>query len=377
MKTLGRGIKREQNHRALRLLREMDIHTTFNLLMFDPETTLSDLKDNISFMEIYADFPMNFGRVEAYSGTPLAERLRSQGRLLGDYFGYSYKISDERVQHVFEMFKRVFLPRNFRGDAMNFKAMRLDYYFYLLRHFRPHLAPPGLEAKTRTFIRELNRNSAELLTSFCDLVSGNLPCGDSEADALSASREAYDKEARKGFTELLEEIKRLAQPAGEARRTLVSGVAAAAAAILVVSAAGCKWEVGSWDKMAGSFQAEEYSPRREVKALSPEKVKIVNASIAKQYLTKLVAIVAKYGFGNIRVDVELTLDEKGNVSACKVTLPKEANIADFVVKELGDEIKTWAFPQVKEAGKCTLALILQKRRPDDWHICEMMMQPMD
>ena len=86
LRTLGRGIRREQNHAALRILEDAGVHTSFNLLMFDPETTLQDLTDNVDFLDAYARFPLNFGRVEAYTGTPLAIRSRhrpSHGRLLG------------------------------------------------------------------------------------------------------------------------------------------------------------------------------------------------------------------------------------------------------------------------------------------------------
>ncbi len=54
LRTLGRGILREQNHEALRILESSGVHAAFNLLMFDPETTLEDLDDNMESLEAYA-----------------------------------------------------------------------------------------------------------------------------------------------------------------------------------------------------------------------------------------------------------------------------------------------------------------------------------
>jgi hypothetical protein len=70
--TLGRGIRREENAAALQILRAAGTHTCFNLLMFDPETTLGDLRENIAFLARQAEFPLNFCRVEVYAGTVAA-----------------------------------------------------------------------------------------------------------------------------------------------------------------------------------------------------------------------------------------------------------------------------------------------------------------
>lgn len=42
LKALGRGIRREVNREAVRLLKDLDIHVTFNLLLFEPECSLAD-----------------------------------------------------------------------------------------------------------------------------------------------------------------------------------------------------------------------------------------------------------------------------------------------------------------------------------------------
>ena len=148
--TLGRGIRREQNAEALQVLREAGIHTCFNLLMFDPETTLDDLRENIAFLTRQAEFPLNFCRVEVYAGTAIERQLCAEDRLLGDYFGYSYQIRDPRVQAAYEMFRKVFYPRNFALDGMNHRAMQLDYYFHILRHFYPRRATRGWRNASRT-----------------------------------------------------------------------------------------------------------------------------------------------------------------------------------------------------------------------------------
>jgi anaerobic magnesium-protoporphyrin IX monomethyl ester cyclase len=160
LKRLGRGVRREQNHRALAILREREVHTAFNLLMFDPDCDLASLRDNVAFMGRQRFFPLNFCRVEVYAGTPLEARLKEQGRLQGDYHGQTYTIADPAAQRAYELFWRVFAPRNFGEGGMAHEAMRLDYLLHLLRHFHPARVEPGLWRQAKALVADLNRDSA-------------------------------------------------------------------------------------------------------------------------------------------------------------------------------------------------------------------------
>ena len=157
LETLGRGVQRQQNHRALDILREHEVHTCFNLLIFDPESELPALWENIEFLERQSYFPLNFCRVEVYAGTAIERRLRAEGRLIGDYYGYTYRIRNPRVQTAYEIFREVFSPRNFRVQGMNHQAMRADYYYHLLAHFHPGTATARLGRRVKGIVGELNR----------------------------------------------------------------------------------------------------------------------------------------------------------------------------------------------------------------------------
>jgi anaerobic magnesium-protoporphyrin IX monomethyl ester cyclase len=113
LRTLGRGVLSEQNHRALDLLQQAGVYACFNLLVFDPSTRLDDLEVNLRFMERYAEVPHNFGRVELYAGTPLLARLQAERRCSGDYLEWDYAMADADVQRVFEIAMSAFYVRNF------------------------------------------------------------------------------------------------------------------------------------------------------------------------------------------------------------------------------------------------------------------------
>ena len=241
LRTLRRGIRREQNREALHILETAGIHTTFNLLMFDPETTVQDMNDNLDFLEANARFPVNFGRVEVYTGTPLERRLRGEDRLRGDYFGFSYEIRNPEVERAFRMFKQVFTPRNFDDGGMNLVGMKLDYLLHLLAHFYPHRVTADLRRQCKSEIEELNRNSVELLKMIQKFtIETELSDSRSEvllADELVVERDVFDQESRRRMTRLMNRIEQLGNVGCQWR---FPARAAAAAAAIVISTSGCR-----------------------------------------------------------------------------------------------------------------------------------------
>ncbi|NLE00397.1 MAG: B12-binding domain-containing radical SAM protein, partial [Fibrobacter sp.] len=239
LKSLGRSITRECNHTALKILQKNDIHTTFNLLMFEPEMKPGDLIDNIAMLKECPWFPLNFGRVEVYSGTPLEQRLRKEGRLSGNIFGYTYTIKNCEMQTAFELFKKVFWGRNFEAEGMNHLSMRADYYYHLLKHFYPSLVTKDLSYSVKKSITNLNNNSADLLLSIHEFVTNkhniNNVSTDQFALELLSWREKYDTGARKEFLQLINRIETTVSEYNQSRNSSVPGIIAAAAVVIAVT----------------------------------------------------------------------------------------------------------------------------------------------
>jgi len=242
--TLGRGVDREVNHTALAMLDDLGIHTCYNLLVFDPETRLDDLRENIAFIRRWPTVPVNFGRVEVYSGTPLESSLRAQGRLLGDIFGYHYEIRDPAARAAFAMYRRVFLPRNFDHDGLASASMKLDYLRHLLSHFHPRLADPALARRASALVATLNGSQADLLERICDFLDTDPLPDDGEigrqSRMLARERERFDERLAPRLEALVGEIEDRAAGRPVFHAGLVARAASAAAVAVVVGAAGCK-----------------------------------------------------------------------------------------------------------------------------------------
>jgi anaerobic magnesium-protoporphyrin IX monomethyl ester cyclase len=173
LKVLGRGVDMTDNRRALTFLRERDVYTCFNMLVFDPESTIASLRESFAFLREIPTVPMNFCRTEIYVGTPLMTKLEREGRLIGDAFGWDYRIRDPYAERAFRIFARAFLDRNFRCDGLMNSTLGLGYHLHLLRQFYPRAASAELRRLSDDTTRRVNLDSVTRMTQILDFAASS------------------------------------------------------------------------------------------------------------------------------------------------------------------------------------------------------------
>jgi anaerobic magnesium-protoporphyrin IX monomethyl ester cyclase len=243
LRQLGRGQSVDDNVRALEILARLDIHSCFNLLLLNPDSTLADLAANVEFLRKHPRHAMNFCRTEVYAGTPLERRLRREGRLRGDYWGYDYEIADARAQTAFEIIYPAFEARNYGDEGLHHLTMQIDYEQQLLRRFFGR--HEALRRRVKRQIVAVNNNTCEHLRA----VIARIPELDSRADRDAFAAEIRGRVQRdnqrlgRQVNELLDQIRSL--PSGPAaRRRASSWMHAAAragiAASVTLASGACK-----------------------------------------------------------------------------------------------------------------------------------------
>lgn len=173
---------------ALRILNDFDIHVAYNLLMFEPDTTLDEILVNLRFIGRYNENPFNFCRAEAYPGTGLECKLLREGRLLGDAFGYDYRLKDPRSEAFHQIANYAFFDRNFSDYGLHYFNMQVDFTFQLMRRFRPELLTETLRSVVRNFIKQTNLDTFERCCEIYDFVAACDPAD--EVAHRSFAREA-------------------------------------------------------------------------------------------------------------------------------------------------------------------------------------------
>ncbi len=171
LRNLNRKQTVEHILNALRILNDFDIHVAYNLLMFEPDTVLSEILVNLRFMERHNENPFNFCRAEAYPGTGLEDKLLREGRLLGDAFGYDYRLKDAHSEAFHQIANYAFFDRNFSDFGLHYFNMQVDFYFQLVRRFHPELLSQTLRAAVRNFIKQTNLDTYERCSEIYDFVA--------------------------------------------------------------------------------------------------------------------------------------------------------------------------------------------------------------
>jgi hypothetical protein len=171
LRNLNRKCTLDQILNALQILNDFDVHVAYNILMFEPDTVLDDVLINLRFIERHMENPFNFCRAEAYAGTGLEEKLRAEDRLLGDYFGFDYRLKDPRSEAFHQVANYAFFDRNFSESGLHYFNMEVDFYFQLLRRFSPEVLTETLRGAVRSFIKQTNLDTYLFLCQIYDFVT--------------------------------------------------------------------------------------------------------------------------------------------------------------------------------------------------------------
>src|SRR6185436_4945330 len=142
-------------------LRELDVYHSFNVLIFDPEATLSGVRANLDFLDEFADTPFNFCRAEVYAGTPLKTMLESEARLKGNYLAWGYEMRDARVELLFRIATTAFMARNFNSDGVANLNMGMRFDAEVLRRFYPTAWDPAWQARLTDYSRAVGKDTVE------------------------------------------------------------------------------------------------------------------------------------------------------------------------------------------------------------------------
>lgn len=208
LQTLRRWAQSKHNHRALQIADGLGLYVSFNLLVFDPDTTLDTLEENLAFLEKWAQVPFNFGRVELYAGTPLLDRLRREGRARGDWMQWDYSLNDPSIERAFRLAMRAFAERNFAADAVVTTAMGVRADVEVIRHFRPEQFKPSWVGRSKAISRELGLGTVRGLREIVARVRSGAADHDDEVwgDALAhrlAQEEALVRSATRALVQEL------------------------------------------------------------------------------------------------------------------------------------------------------------------------------
>ncbi len=129
LKRFKKGTTVHENKQALRILGDNDIGIIIDFIMFDPQTTIEELEENVNFLEEYDGFchdPKNiYNRLDLFVGTSYGEWMRSKDRWKDIHNPASYEFEDKDVAKVFKVLMEFASNYQFRLDSLTDRIMDL------------------------------------------------------------------------------------------------------------------------------------------------------------------------------------------------------------------------------------------------------------
>jgi radical SAM superfamily enzyme YgiQ (UPF0313 family) len=270
---LNRRTQTRRVHEALEALRAAGIFGCYNLLVFEPDATLDDVRENVAFIRRHADHPVNFCRAEPYHGTPLHRSLEARGALGGSHLGWDYRILDDRAEILFRVCSAAFRERNFASAGVANRTMGLGYTAKLVEVFHDdrHARRDGLLRRAAELTRSISLDNAALLEEAIE-IADSASLRDEDAVARETARlglkvAAFDRVWHVALDEMYADLGAYAREAGERRPSpgptrllaqAMQGIAVAGALAVGGPACGGQTSVYGNDPAPpdGGYQAE-------------------------------------------------------------------------------------------------------------------------
>jgi radical SAM superfamily enzyme YgiQ (UPF0313 family) len=213
---LGRGKQQAHVREAIAACREAGIALCYNLLLFEPDATLDDVRDNARFMRDHADTPVNFCRAEPYYGTILHKQTAGREELGGGGLGFNYRLADDRAELCFRVCSAAFRERNFAPNGVANRSMGLGYTAKLVERFHADAGAREIARRAQALTRRVVLDTAaHLEQAIAIAASVDLADEDTiarETAALGLSVAAADRELHEALDDLHAEVVRRTRP---------------------------------------------------------------------------------------------------------------------------------------------------------------------
>jgi radical SAM superfamily enzyme YgiQ (UPF0313 family) len=165
LETLHKQITVEQNLKAVKTLKSIDLMWEYGFMLLDPSSTFESVRENLNFLRTILDdgcLPVTFCRMLPYDGTPIKDELVRTGRLRGDVCNPDYDFLDPRLAEFYEGLTSVV---NVRGWIHGLEAVTLQlatawHEVAVMQRLFPAL--PGMTKYTRS-LRRITKGSNDLL----------------------------------------------------------------------------------------------------------------------------------------------------------------------------------------------------------------------
>jgi anaerobic magnesium-protoporphyrin IX monomethyl ester cyclase len=197
LKTFNKRITPEVHFRAGDVLRRLDISFDFGFMLLEPWSTIASARNNLRFLREFCDggyTVAGFCRALPYVGTPMEERMRREGRLVGPALEADYRFLDPRLDVLWDFSMVAFAGRNYGPEATWDRLRSLLFEARLDYPDRPH--DPSFRNAAHTLTSASNTLLLDVAEEALEYIEREGPPDASAAPLVSLARFAREENER-------------------------------------------------------------------------------------------------------------------------------------------------------------------------------------
>lgn len=179
LKLMDKRIDASTNLDGVTILKNLGILYDYGFMLFDPESTIETVRENLSFLEKLCgdgSSPVTFCKMLPYAETKIERRLQSQGRLKGTDSFRDYDFHTRELDHLYVAMATCFADWIGEHDGLLNLARWIRYHFAVYEKFYPVRSPcTGLWNETRDLIAASNRYFVHTALKLADSIHSSDP----------------------------------------------------------------------------------------------------------------------------------------------------------------------------------------------------------
>jgi anaerobic magnesium-protoporphyrin IX monomethyl ester cyclase len=173
LNTLNKQVSVQKNLDAIAIVKSFNLALSIGFMLFDPSSTASSIAENIRFLSTIGHdgyFPVNFGKMLPYAGTPIEQQLRDSGRLTGTVTHPDYEFSSLDLNWYAFLVQKLFARRNFSPEGIA-SLQSTDFEYRLIEALdRERAANLLQQEKLRKLISQSNTLAIETLNDLLEAI---------------------------------------------------------------------------------------------------------------------------------------------------------------------------------------------------------------
>lgn len=121
LKTYNKHYTVEDIYKKISILQDLKMPFEFGFMILNPDSTFATVKEDIAFLKeigISGEAIVHFTKMVPYAGTPIASRLKNEGRLVGTLASPDYGYIDSRLELLQLFLTQTFNYRNFDNNGL-------------------------------------------------------------------------------------------------------------------------------------------------------------------------------------------------------------------------------------------------------------------